>query len=69
MRTFLLSALFAVGTGIAGIVGASAMVGPGMLNTTAATFSPRLRQVTHQCRVVTKCDKDGQNCHTYDACH
>lgn len=68
MRTFLLSALFAFGIGIAGIVSATAMVGPGILSATAANFSPRLQQVTHECRVVTKCDKDGKNCQTFDVC-
>ena len=68
MRKFLLSTLFAFGIGIPGIVSASAMVGPGILNAPAANFSPRLRQITHQCRVATKCDKDGKNCHTVDVC-
>lgn len=68
MRTFMLSALFAFGIGIPGIVSASAMVGPGILNANAANFSPRLRQVTHECRVVTKCDKDGKNCQAVDVC-
>jgi hypothetical protein len=69
MRTFLLSTLLAFGIGGAGIVSAFAMVAPGILNATPANFSPRLQQVTHQCRAATKCDKDGKNCQTYDVCH
>jgi len=68
MRTLLLPALFALGVGLTGIVSASAMIGPGSINKAAADFSPRVRQVTHQCRVVTKCDKNGKNCRTVDVC-
>jgi hypothetical protein len=69
MRTLLLSALLSIGIGCTGIISAFAMVGPGIINTAAANFSPRVWQVTHQCRAVTKCDKDGNNCQTFDSCH
>jgi len=68
MRMLLLPALFALGVGLTGIVGASATVGPGIVNKAATNFSPRVRQVTHQCRVVTKCDQNGKNCHNVDVC-
>jgi hypothetical protein len=67
MRTLLLPALFALGVGLTGTVSASAMIGPGIVNKAATNFS-RVRQVTHQCRVVTKCDKNGKNCRTVDVC-
>ena len=68
MRTLLLPALFALGVGLTGTVSASAMTGPGIINKAATNFSPRVRQVTHQCRVVTKCDRDGKNCQNVDVC-
>lgn len=68
MRKLLLPALLALGVGLAGTVGASAMIGPGIVNKAATNFSPRVRQVTHQCRVVTKCDRNGNNCHPVDVC-
>jgi hypothetical protein len=68
MRTLLLPALFALGIGLTGIVSASASIGPSIINKAATNFSPRVRQVTHQCRVVTKCDQHGKNCHTVDVC-
>ena len=68
MRTLLLSALFTFGVSFTGIVSASPMVGHA--NIKAVTkFSPRvLLQVTNECRVVTKCDKNGNNCQTHDVC-
>lgn len=68
MRTLLLPALFALGVGLTGTVSASAMIGPGIINEAATNFSPRVRQVTHQCRVVTKCNRNGKNCRTVDVC-
>ena len=68
MRKLLLPALLALGIGLTGIVSASAMIGQGIINKAAANFSPRVRQVTHQCRVVTKCDKKGENCHDVEVC-
>lgn len=67
MRT-LLPALFALGIGFTGIVGASAMVGPGTINTATTNFSPRVQQVTRECRLVTQCDQNGKNCHTVNKC-
>ena len=68
MRTLLLPALFALGVGLTGTVSASALIGPGIINKAAINFSPRVRQVTHQCRVVTKCDQNGKNCQNVDVC-
>lgn len=68
MRNLLLSTLLAVGVGLIGTGGASAMMGPGILNKAASNFSPRVRQVTHQCRAKTVCDSNGKNCHTVDVC-
>jgi hypothetical protein len=66
MRNLLLPALLAFGVGLTGSAGASAMIGS--VSTTAPNFSPRVRQVTHQCRIVTKCDRNGKNCHDVDVC-
>lgn len=68
MRKLLLPALLTFGVGLTGVASASAIIGPGILNKTATNFSPRVRQVTHQCRIVTKCDKNGKNCHDVDVC-
>ncbi|HWC92991.1 MAG TPA: hypothetical protein VG475_07745 [Pseudolabrys sp.] len=68
MRKLLLPALFALGIGLTGIVSASAMIGSDIVNKAATNFSPRVRQVTHQCRLVTKCDRNGKNCHPVDVC-
>lgn len=68
MRTLLLPALFAFGVSLAGMAGASAMIGPGIHNNAATSFSPRVRLATHECRVVTKCDRNGKNCETVDVC-
>lgn len=61
MRTLLLSALIAFGLGMAGTE-------PGMIDGGAANLSPRVQQVTHQCRAATVCDDNGKNCHTVDKC-
>jgi hypothetical protein len=68
MRILLLPALFALGVGLTGTVSASALISPGIINKAAINFSPRVRQVTHQCRVVTKCDQNGKNCQNVDVC-
>lgn len=66
MRTLLLPALFALGVGLTGIVGASAAIGPSIIN--AMNFSPRVRQVTYECRTVMKCDKNNRNCVPTQVC-
>lgn len=68
MRKLLLPALVAFGVGLTGSAGASALIGPGSINKAAPNFSPRVQQVTHQCRIVTKCDRNGKNCHDVDVC-
>jgi hypothetical protein len=69
MRALLLSALFAFGLGLAGMASASTLVGSGIIIKGVANFSPRVQQATHQCRVVTECDRNGKNCYTVDKCH
>lgn len=69
MRNLTISIPLAFGIGLAGIVGASAMIGPGAVNNAATNSSPRLRLATHQCRAKTVCDDHGKNCHTVDVCH
>jgi hypothetical protein len=66
MRTFLLPALLAFGVGLTGIVGASAMVGPGV-NKAASNLSPSVREV-RGCRIVPKCDPHGKNCVQAEVC-
>jgi hypothetical protein len=69
MRTLLLATLLAFGVGLTGIGSASAMMGSGIINKAASNLSPRVQQVTHQCRAKTVCDNNGKNCHTVDVCH
>jgi hypothetical protein len=68
VRTLLLPALFALAASLIGTVGASAMIGPGITNKAVTNLSPRVLHATHQCRVATKCDKNGKNCSTFDVC-
>ncbi|MGO9007332.1 MAG: hypothetical protein ACLQIQ_11190 [Beijerinckiaceae bacterium] len=69
MRALLLPALFAFGFGLTGMVNASSVTSPGIIDRDVTKFSPRVQQATHQCRVVTKCDQNGKNCYTVDHCH
>jgi hypothetical protein len=69
MRAPLLPALFALGFGLTGMVNASSVTGPGIINNGATNFSPRVQQATHQCRAETECDENGKNCYTVDRCH
>ena len=64
MRTFLLRALLAFGVGLTVIVGASAMVGPGIIDKATTNLSPSVREVGYSrgCRIVPKCDRHGKNC-------
>jgi hypothetical protein len=66
MRTFLLPALLVFGVGLTGIVGASAMVDPG-INKAAANLLPSVREV-RGCRIVPKCDPHGKNCVQAEVC-
>jgi hypothetical protein len=70
MRTFLLPAVLAFGVGLTGIVGASAMVGPGIIDKTTTNLSPSVREVGYSrgCRLVPKCDRHGQNCVQTQVC-
>jgi hypothetical protein len=73
MRTLLSSALFAValvtsGFGLAGMSSASTLIGTGTINKGVTNFSPRVQLATHECRVVTVCDKNGKNCENVDKC-
>jgi hypothetical protein len=68
MRKLLLPALLALGVGLTGGASASALIGSGLVNKAATNFSPLVQQVTHQCRIATKCDKNGKNCHDVDVC-
>lgn len=69
MRNLTISIPLAFGISLAGIVSASAMIGPGIVSEAATNSSPRLWPVTHQCRAKTVCDDHGKNCHTVDVCH
>jgi hypothetical protein len=69
MRALLLPALFVFGFGLTGMLNASNVTGPGIINKNVTNFSPRVQQATHQCRAATVCDDNGKNCHTVDRCH
>jgi hypothetical protein len=66
MRTFLLPALLAFGVGLTGIVGASAMICPG-INKAATNLLPSVQEV-RGCRIVPKCDQHGKNCVQAEVC-
>jgi hypothetical protein len=68
MRNLLMSSLLAFGVGLTGIIGASAMIGPGSMNKAATNSSPRVWPATEQCRAKTVCDDHGQNCQVVDDC-
>jgi hypothetical protein len=73
MRKHLISILVACGVGLAGIVSASAVIGPAIINkantnSSQPNSSPRLWPATEQCRVRTVCDDQGNNCQTVDDC-
>ena len=68
MRTLLLPALCALGVGLNGIVSASAMIGPSIVNKDTMNFSPRVWQVTYECRTVMKCDKNNRKCVPTQVC-
>jgi hypothetical protein len=69
MRALLLPAMIAFGFCVTGMVNASPVIAPGMINGAVTNFSPRVQQATHQCRAATVCDDNGKNCHTVDRCH
>jgi hypothetical protein len=69
MRALLLPAFFVFGFGLTGMVNATSVIGPGIINKGVTNFSPRVQQATHQCRAATVCDDNGKNCHTVDRCH
>jgi hypothetical protein len=68
MRKLLLSALFAMGFILTGMVSASAVIGPGINNKAATNFSPRVRQAAKGCREEEECDHDGKNCRVVHRC-
>lgn len=70
MRMFLLSALFAVGVGLAGTVGASAAPASGVGLSTAEINASLVEQVRVRCRQVRVCRVGpyGRRCHWTRVC-